>query len=221
MSVKKMTLFFIFITATACSNNNESLLLKYSEIKCSYMSIIVKKDSALQQELESPKLRVQNLKAEYAILTAPYDKKIKAINNNMFKAYQNYVKKVKMISANHENLYGHKITPDYLNNIDILEKEKLKVNDRYQKQVDGLVNQKQTNSLCREKERQIKQIEGKIDSIASDINSRYSSKIVELQRQLNAVNKELDNVNKELTPDKQEIFSKKRERIKANPCKTL
>jgi hypothetical protein len=216
---KTTSIFLIFFVFASCKYKENSWLNNYKEIKCKYTKIeelrstdSLNKISKLGKELSEIKLKISKI-------DKPINNEIAKLENSRSEIVIKYLNASNKITEIQTEKYGHNPTPEFEHKLAENEREGNSKTKVFENKID-ILNQK---LIQNNKYRELKTKESKIKSEISEtyisIKEKYAKQFEDLQYDLNYLNSQFKEISSDLGEKEKQIFTRKKDNIKANPCK--
>jgi len=215
-------LLVVIFCTQAChsfsAEDRQRILNDYAKAACGLQRLQWQKDSISNSEINSLGLRLSELKNEYDNLSLMYNQKINNLNKKKYEAGMHADVESARISKEHEARYGHNITPEYEKKLNAVENNKGRQLKGYERQIEELTRQEESDIALQQKTTGIEQLKNKITSVKKDIQLQFDHKINEYKEQLKEVTQQSDEMIKDLSDTKKKKFMEQKEKIDTNPC---
>lgn len=212
-------IYFLICALTSCADKKTQWLEQYAQTKCAYQTEAekIKADSVLQ--IPSLLTEKEKLQEQSLVISAPFEKKIEELNEEIKEAQREYMKAYRIAEQAQNAKFGHRDTPAYAKEIGNLENIKAKKIESLQNKIAKVKSELENKSDYKSVTDKIKLQDEKLKAIQEAIIVKHKAVIDSLQDLLNVQNSNFKRMKSELEPNEQTILESKRDSIRTNPCK--
>jgi septal ring factor EnvC (AmiA/AmiB activator) len=200
------------------SENEQSLMSRYAEVKCQWVMLSTRRDSMVNLQLKPLEEDLRRLKNEKFGLSAYYDDRVTELSDLEYLAGNKNTEEYNRISRKHEEKYGHLITPDYQKAIDRLEREKAMQFSKYDSLIRKVNAEKENDLRLQELNSQIKSTNERVKNTSAKIRVDYGGRIDELEKSLRELKTDLKSSLDKMDGKQRDNYSQQLIKIEAQPC---
>lgn len=219
MKFQFIKVFFLLFALTSCSDKKEKWLEQYAQTKCAYQTETEKIKADSIQQIPSLLTEKEKLQEKLSLITAPFEKKTKELNDGIKEVQREYMKSYRVAEEAQNAKFGHRNTPAYEKKINQLESITSTKIALLQNKITGIKSEMENNRDYQSITEKIKSQDEKLKEIQETIIAKHKTVIDSLQELLNVENGNFKRLKSELEPNEQTILESKRDSIRTNPCK--
>jgi hypothetical protein len=216
---KTTSIFLIFFVFAGCKYKENSWLNNYKEIKCKYAKIEELRSNDSINKINKLGKELSEIKIEISKINRPIAGEIAKLENSRSEIVIKYLNESNKISQIQTEKYGHNSTPEFERKLAENEREGNSKTKVFENKIDILNQKLAKNNKYRELKTKESIIKSEITEAYISIKEKYSKQFENLQYDLNYLNSQFQEISSDLDEKDKQILIRKKDNIKANPCK--
>lgn len=220
-AVKYFAFLFIPVILLSSCNRNQSWLKEYRAAKCSWQNAESALSKDTLQSNEKLHLRLAEIKTEIEKVQTPFQNRISAIERNIKQTRQRYFDEYNRMTDAHNQIYGHKSTPEYDRKVATNEAKKNTEVATLQAKIYVIKQELEENRLYKEWSEKLKSALTEIESNNATSKQKFKPTFDSLQIIIDKSNQEFRDIIAGLKESERQSLIDKRDSIRANPCLNL
>lgn len=209
----------ILFAFTSCKYKENSWLKNYKEIKCNYEAVErLRSNDSLNKIIKIGK-ELSEIKLEISKIEYPITQEIAKLENTKGEIVIKYLTASNKITQIQTDKYGHNSTPEFEHKLMENERKSNLETKVFENKIELLKQKLAQNSKYKELKIKENKTQSKISETYISIKEKYAKQFEKLQNDLNYLNSQFKEIKSDLDEKEKQIFIRKKESIKANPCK--
>lgn len=215
---------FIFLFIAGCNyqgvDKKKEWIEQYAQTKCEWKQ---QEDALVSDSIRiiSPMVNErEQLFKELEILSAPFNERIKVLQNEINDEQEFYSKEYRRLTDNHYEKYGHVSTPEYEKSLERIKQNRSDRVSILNEKINTIKDEMKKDSNYQKVMDKINLIENQIKEQDNILESKRQPTFDSLQAVLNEQNRKFKMMLNDMETEEKQSFEEKRDSIRKNPCRS-